>query len=177
MWEMLVTRLDRTQSVVLTVLVLALAGCNTQSVNSPSATTADVTEPLNLLLPSEIQIHPFTGTRSFDRAGGVNGIDVRTKLIDGFGDTTKGFGDFRFEMYQFRPNSPDPRGPRISTWQISLMSAKDNLGHWDNITRTYEFKLQWDKPIPVGQRFVLVAVFDSPYTERLFAQRVFISGE
>ena len=37
---------------------------------------------------------------------------------------------------------------------------------------------RWDlNPIPVGQRFVLVAVFTSPFTQRLFAERVFVSGQ
>ena len=32
-------------------------------------------------------------------------------------------------------------------------------------------------PIPVGRKFVLQAVFTSPFTERMFAERVFISGQ
>ncbi len=154
--------------------VSVLAGCtNLQK----SSVQQPVPSPISLLLPCEIRIHPFTGARTFDEAGGIKGIDVRIEAVDTYGDSTKAFGDFRFELYAYKLNSSDPKGDRITAWAVSLMEPKDNLMHWDNITRTYEFKLQWDKPIDVGQRFVLVAVFASPFTERLFTERVFISGQ
>ena len=80
-------------------------------------------------------------------------------------------------MFQFARNSVDHKGKRIATWEESLLEPKKNLIHWDKITRTYEFKLQWDRPIAVGRRFVLVAVFSSPFSDRMFAERVFVSGE
>lgn len=149
------------------------AGCNLQK----SSVQQPVPSPISLLLPREIRIHPFTGARTFDEAGGIKGIDVRIEAVDTYGDATKAFGDFRFELYAYKPNSSDPKDARIAAWAVSLMEPKDNLVHWDNITRTYEFKLQWDKPIAVGQRFVLNAIFASPFTERLFTERVFISGQ
>ena len=159
-----------------------LGGCGSEGWNvgfksHAAAKSQAVPEPISFLLPKTIRIHPFTGTRTFDEAGGVRGIDVRIEAADSYGDATKAFGDFRFELYQFQPNSPDPKGRRIATWQVPLLEPKANLVHWDSITRTYEFKLQWDEPIPVGERFVLVCVFSSPFTERRFAQRVFVSGQ
>ena len=133
--------------------------------------------PVNLLLPSKIRIHPFTGTRTFDESGGVRGIDVRIEAIDAFGDPQKAFGDFRFELYSFEPFSLDPKGGRIASWHESLIDPKKNLVHWDGIAKRYQFKLQWNEAIPVGQKFVLVATFSSPFTERLFDQRVFVSGQ
>ena len=149
------------------------------------ATRADVTptrqtavpKPIHLLLPRKIRIHSFTGTRTFHEAGGVNGIDVHIDMLDAFGDATKAFGHFRFELHEFVPNQPDPKGRRVAVWEVPLLDAKKNLVHWSNITRKYTFKLQWDAPIAVGSKFVLVAVFSSPFTERLFSERVFISGE
>ncbi len=87
------------------------------------------------------------------------------------------FGDFRFELFTYLGNSANTRGQLLATWDVSLMDPKANLLHWDKITSTYKFKLQWDQPIPVGRRFVLAAVLASPYAERQFAQRVFISGQ
>lgn len=136
-----------------------------------------VPQPIDMLLPKEISIHPFTGTRVFDEQGGIKGMDVRIEAKDSFGDATKAFGQFRFEMYDFRPQNPDPKGAMLASWDVNLIEPKDNLVHWDNITRTYQFKLQWAKPMAVGRWFVLVAVFSSPYHERLFAQREFISGQ
>ncbi len=158
---------------------LLLGGCEN---GSPMRATTQpavrkVEPPLGLLLPREIRIHPFTGTRTFDEAGGVRGVDVRIEAVDAYGDTGKAFGEFRFELFTYMANSENNRGQLLATWDVSLMDPKANLLHWDKITRTYKFKLQWDQPIPVGQRFVLAAVLSSPYTERLFAQRTFISGQ
>ena len=136
-----------------------------------------VPAPIDLLLPKEISIHPFTGMRAFDDAGGVKGIDVRIEAKDSYGDTTRAYGDYRFELYTFRPNSTDPKDARIAAWDVALADPLANRIHWDHITRTYKFRLQWDQPIPVGQRFVLSVIFSSPFTQRLFAERVFISGQ
>jgi len=136
-----------------------------------------VPAPIDLLLARTIRIHPFTQTRVLDEAGGIRGVDVRIEADDAYGDATKAFGDFRFEMYHFVTNSLDPKGERIATWNVSLLDPKQNLVHWDKITRTYEFKLQWDQPIPVGKRYVLVAVFSSPFTRRIMDERVFVSGQ
>jgi hypothetical protein len=136
-----------------------------------------VPEPIDLLLPREIRLHPFTGTRTFSDAGGVTGIDVRVEALDAFGDATKAFGDFRFELYAFQPNSTDPKGDQLAIWPADVSDPEANRAHWNHINHTYQFKLKWTRPIPVGTRYVLRAVFQSPYTERLFDERVFVSGE
>jgi len=143
----------------------------------PEPGSVSVPEPLNLLLPAEIKFHPFTRTRILDENGGVRGINVRIKAIDAYGDSTKAFGNFRFEMYEFRPNSPDRKGKRLATWHESIMEPGKNLVHWEEFARAYQFKLKWNNPVPAGQRFVLVAVFSSPFSQRLFAEGVFVSGE
>ncbi len=137
----------------------------------------EIPAPINLLLPRKIRIHPFTGTRTFDEAGGIKGVDVRIEARDAYGDPIKAFGDFRFELHSYRPHSPDPKGSQIASWKIPLIQPKKNLLHWDGIAKRYQFKLQWHQPIPVGYRFVLVATFSSPFTERMSDQYIFISGQ
>ena len=161
----------------------AIGGCDPQQL-TPWAGTATrpaapqaVPEPLELLLPRKIRIHPFTGTRVFSEAGGINGIDVRIEAVDAFGDPTKAFGQYRFELYTHKPNSPDSRGARIAVWTKDVRDVKPNRLHWNGITRTYQFKLGWTEPIPVGRKFVLTAAFQSRFTQRLFDQRVFVSGQ
>jgi hypothetical protein len=168
-------------SVFLALLLgpLVLGGCNGEGLAwfKPKPPSGQVPEPIDLLLPRTIRIQPFTGTRTFDEAGGIKGIDVRIEAKDAYGDSTKAFGDFRFELYEFRPNNQDPRGTQIATWEEHLLDPRKNALHWDNIHLGYEFKLQWDRPIPVGRKFILVAVFSSPFTERKFAQREFTAGQ
>ena len=143
----------------------------------PDPADVKVPAPLHLLLPKAIRIHPFTGTRTFDEAGGVKGIDVRVEALDAYGDATKAFGKFHFALYQHKADSPSPRGPQVATWEEDLLTPEKNLVHWDSITRAYAFKLQWYQAIPVGQKFVLSIDFASPFTPRRFAERVFISGQ
>jgi len=172
----------RTLAVCMLGLIATACGCGDAGwgfgfKQSAAAPPQAVPAPIDLLLPKTIRIHPFTQTRVFDEAGGIKGVDVRIEAVDAYGDATKAFGDFRFEMYDFVTNSLDPKGKRIATWNESLLEPKRNLLHWDKITRTYEFKLQWDRPIPVGKRYVLVAVFSSPFTRRIIDERVFVSGQ
>ncbi len=143
----------------------------------PELVDVKVPAPLQLLLPKAIRVHPFTGTRTFDEAGGVKGIDVRVEALDAYGDATKAFGKFNFALYQYQANSPNPRGPRVATWEEDLMDPEKNLIHWDSITRAYAFKLQWYRAIPVGQKFLLAVDFSSPFTARKFTERVFVSGQ
>jgi hypothetical protein len=161
--------------VLLPVLAAAI-GCR-QLEGEAQGPKGPVPYPIILTLPKEIAIHPFTGIRVFDEAGGIKGVDVRIQAFDASGDSTKAFGDFRFELYAFRANSLDPRGARLATWEVPVADPKTNALHWDSITRAYKFKLQWEQPIPVGQQYVLAAVFSSAFTERLMAQRVFVAGQ
>ena len=150
---------------------------DTPSAQKPEPAATPVPEPIHLLLPKAIRIHPFTGTRTFDQTGGVKGVDVRIEALDAYGDSTKAFGKFQFALHQHRPHAAEIKGRRIATWEEDLLAPKKNVLHWDAITRTYEFKLQWYRPIPVGSKFVLAITFSSPFTERKFAERVFVSGQ
>lgn len=159
--------------------LILLAGCDLQgpATSDNGQAIEEVPPTLRLLLPREIRIHPFTGTRTFDGNGGINGVDVRIQATDAYSDATKAFGVFRFELYEHQDFAGDPKGGRIAVWDVDLSQPKANLVHWDNITRTYQFKLQWNQPIQTGDRYVLIASFDSRYTPRLFHERTFIAGQ
>lgn len=156
------------------LLIVLVGGCNGSfQPNRPAAARQNVPEPLNALLPTQIRIHPFTGTRAFSEKGDVRGLDVRIEAIDAYGDANKAFGKFRFELYQFTPNSPDPKGARVAVWNVNVEDFKTNRRHWNKVHQTYQFKLAWNRPI---LKFVLVAVFQSRFGGRLFDERVFVTG-
>lgn len=138
----------------------------------PQAAAGKVPRPLDLLLPQSIRIHPFTSVKMLDEAKGVRGLEVRVEALDAYQDAAKAFGEFRFELYSYRAFSSDHRGTLLTTWEESLASPRRNIARWDHITRSYVFKLQLYRSVPQGQRLVLVAYFSSPYTERLYAERV-----
>lgn len=175
-------RLSATVAAALLLATLAMAqGCNPnnqprQSFN-PMAASQPVGQPLCLLLPQKIRIHPFTGTRTFADQGGIKGFDVRIEATDAFGDATKAIGSFRLELYSFKGDSADPKGQRLAVWNIEAGDFESNRSYWNGITRTYQFKLGWDEPVPVGRKLVLVAVFQSSCTPRLTDERVFVAGQ
>lgn len=170
--------LDQVRHVTAVIAILAAMapmGCESFG-KHPAAPAVAVPAPYDSLLPVQMRFHSFTRAGVIQPSTGDKGIVVHLEMLDSFNDTTKAFGDFRFELYAFQPQSPDPRGRLLSTWTESLVSRKDNLLHWDSITRTYVFNLKYDAGLP-GQ-YVLVGIFSSPQTPRLFTSpRVFGGGQ
>ena len=142
----------------------------------PPPVKQQVPEPIDQLLPRKILIHGWTGTRVFAEHGGITGLDVRIQATDSFGDHTKAFGSFRFELYHHQ-RGPDAKGDRIAVWNEDVLDATGNRKHWDKYLPGYHFKLGWNQAIPVGRKLVLQATFESPFTERLTAERTFTAGE
>jgi len=166
------------------LLCAAPGGCTWPGTDSaapthPKATTQPVPAPIDLMLPRSINFQGFTGgPRALDSAGQAKGIEVHVAAKDSFGHAAKAFGDFRFELYDFRSNAADPKGERLAVWEVTTFDARSNRDHWNEVHRMYEFRLGFDQAVPVGNKLVLVAVFSSPFTaERLFAQLVFVAGE
>lgn len=147
------------------LLMSALCGCS----EKPPAGYVEIRPPLSLTLPHTIRIHPFTGLREIGDHD-QRGLEVRIEALDAYQDTSKAFGKLRFELYAFRSMSSDPKGNRIEAWEEDITSAKNNLVHWDPITRSYVFKLRLNESIQAGKELVLTATFESPYSiSRLFA--------
>ena len=143
---------------------------------SPPPVKQEVPKPIDELLPKKIIIHGWTGTRDFAEHGGIAGLDVRVQAKDGFGDHTKAFGNFRFELYHYTGGA-DNKGDRIAVWNQDVLEVVNNRKHWDKYLPGYHFKLGWNQAIPVGRKLVLEATFDSPFTQRLTAERTFTAGE
>jgi hypothetical protein len=156
-----------------------LGGCGSNwNFSRPSASSQPVPAPLDMLLPKSISFQGFTGGPKALPPNGDRGIEVQMAAKDAFGDATKAFGTFRFELYDFRKNSSDPKGERLGVWEVSVLEPAANRKHWNEVHRTYAFQLGYGTAVPVGNKLVLVAVFSSPFSgERLFAQHIFVAGE
>ncbi|MCK5113793.1 MAG: hypothetical protein KAR11_03415 [Phycisphaerae bacterium] len=167
--------MERIFGLLLLTSLIATAGCDIRTKGHDTATAQDVPAPINSLLPQTIAVHPFTQTNTFEQ--GAFGLHVRVQAKDSYGDPTKAFGDFRFELYEFRRQHQGKKGKKITQWEVAISRPKANLLHWDRHTRSYEFKLSIDKPIPKGTRLMLVVVFTSRFTPRLVAEREIVAGE
>lgn len=167
----------RLPAVAIVLAALLATGCQalTDRIDTDPNQT-DVPYPVSLLLPETIDVHSFSG-RTFAREDGARGIEGWVTPRDAFGDPTKAFGTFRFELYEHRVDRPRDRGRRVAFWNESVMDRQANRLHWD-VSLAYKFMLAWEAgALPAGERFLLVVAFDSPFTPRLFDQQVITVGQ
>ena len=120
--------------------------------------------------PQAVRVHPtFTRTKDWTGDGKPDGVEAVLELQDEFGEPTRATGRATFEVYQYRPYYPDPRGRRAAqVWQWSLVSRPEQVDHWSRALRAYSFKIPYD---PGQQTVVLAAIFElSGGKPRLFDQ-------
>ena len=153
-------------AVALSAAVALLAGCNNGSryVRTPSEA--------QLFAPVAMRIHPiFTQVKDWTGDGVIDGVEALLEFQDQFTDPTKAAGDVMFELYAYRPYSPESRGERIlNPWLGSLRTLGDQEARWNRTSRTYAFELEYPE-IRDDRDYVLVATFDTGQT-RFFDQIV-----
>jgi hypothetical protein len=106
---------------------------------------------------AELRISSLT---EFVRDAAVQTVSLRTlvEVVDANGFSSPVPCVMRFELYQFRPLSSDPRGKRLILWpQQDLTEAVKNSEHWKGYLRGYEFLLPVKEPLVSGRSYVLEA--------------------
>lgn len=151
---------------LLLVSVTMLAGCSIFK-GSPSPLAA-APQPW-LFSPVVMRVHPFT-TFAYDKAAGAYVLDARIELQDRVGDSTKGVGDFRFELYEEKERaSQEGEEVRQAVWSAPMTTLEQNQQHYDPITRTYVFRLKLTQAPSEPQKYKLIAQFTDPEGRRLSA--------
>ena len=91
--------------------------------------------------PHDMRIHPLSQFVT-DRRSGELLIEARVEFLDAYEHTTKGVGQLAFDLYDAAPggNLSEP----IRTWAKDLGNLTVNLEHFDDLTRTYLFRLEID---------------------------------
>jgi hypothetical protein len=149
------------------VLGLILAGgCNSAPKHARTPSECQ------LFAPVSMRIHPiFTQVKDWTGDGVVDGIEALLEFQDQFTDPTKAAGDVVFELYTYRPYTPESRGERVlNPWLGSLRTLRDQEARWNRTSRTYAFELEYAE-IRDDRDYVLVATFDTGQT-RFFDQIV-----
>lgn len=116
-----------------------------------------------------MRLHPvFSRIKDWTGDGEPDGIEAMVEFQDAFGDPTKASGRLIFELFEFRPNQPEPRGRRVTNpWVGSLQTQDDQRERWNRASRTYTFPLELPK-IDTGRDYVLTAQFDATDGKRFF---------
>jgi hypothetical protein len=113
---------------------------------------------------AKVYIQPaFTKVQRPDPAAHNPGyIEVCVELHDQFGDPLKAVGEFRFELFKYRPAFADPRGSRFTVnglQTFDLTGLEANQQHWNPITRSYKIALQLPDVPRDASRLVLQITF------------------
>lgn len=140
---------------VVSCVLGSLAGCESGVGTAPSQPDAA------LFAPSAMRVHPiFTQIKDWSGDGRPDGIEALIELQDQFGDPTKASGRVIFELFEYRPYEPDPRGQRlVNPWIGDLGTLEAQRDRWNRTSRTYGFQLAYDQ-IRENDPYVLTATFE-----------------
>jgi hypothetical protein len=146
----------------------AIAGCESDHPTAGAAT--------DMFVPTGMRIHPiFTQVEDWNHDRKPDGIEAQLEFQDQFGDPTKAAGRVLFELFDYRRDSPDPRGVRVAgPWVGSLMTRNEQDERWNTTLRTYRFQLTYPE-IRADKTYVLTAVFELAGGGRFF-DRVILPG-
>jgi hypothetical protein len=116
-----------------------------------------------------MRIHPiFTQIEDWNKDGKPDGIEAQLEFQDQFGDPTKASGRALFELFDYRTDSPDPRGRRVAgPWVGSLATLDEQHERWNTTLRTYRFQLNYPE-VRADKAYVLTAVFELTSGGRFF---------
>lgn len=141
------------------IAIVAIAGCEPRSgptsspVMSGTAgggtpdTQGDVERPEWPYWPVAMRLHPLTRLTT-DPQTGQTIIECRIEFVDGDAQTSKAVGQLTLQVY---PDSVTPTGSgALETWNQDLRDAAINRRQYDDVTRTYLFRLQATQPLPAG---------------------------
>ncbi len=134
--------------------VLLAGGC--ESEHFAPATAA----PVDWFAATQVRIHPiFTQVADWTHSGKPDGIEAQLEFTDQFNDPTKASGHVLFELFDYRRDTPEPRGKRIAYWVGSLASLDEQRARWNTTLRTYRFQLV-EGSIQADKAYVLNATFE-----------------
>ena len=94
------------------------------------------------LEPVRMRIYPST---RFVKRGNETILEARVEMFDEMTDSTKGVGQFHFELFVA---SSMGQSQRIHTWNVSALTLADQRRYYDSITRAYLFPLKLTDNMP-----------------------------
>jgi len=133
---------------------------------------------VSLFGPHACEVSYFTRLADFDGDGTTDGLVVRVRVEDRFGDPIKVLGAFRIETFTYVMHSTEKRGSQLHNWYVSLYDEKDIRRFYDSVDRSFRFPLKFAEPF-TEDRLVVQATYYVPdgSGRKLFADRVVKVGQ
>lgn len=153
-----------------TLLLSALCGsCQWKGGSTGSASPAASGQAWQ---PRPVRIRVYPSSR-FVQAGTDMHFEARLELLDDMGDSIKGVGVCRFELFESAPGGrmEDPASAkRLYSWDVSMRTLVEQHRYYDAITRTYVFRLKLDDQPTARRGAFLLVTFMPAEGNRLEAQ-------
>lgn len=115
--------------------------------------------------PAAMRIHPLSRLVTSPGETPQTVIEARVEFLDREGHTTKGYGTVDIDLL----DAGQPGASSRVHWGLDLRTLEVNAHHFDDVTRTYLFKLDANDNLP--ERPQLIVRFESVDGERLQAVR------
>jgi len=112
-----------------------------------------------------MRLHPLTRLTR-DEQTGQPIVECRLEFQDSDSQTSKAIGQLTLQIYA-DSNTPTGSGA-LETWNQDLRDLQLNRRQYDDVTRTYLFRLQTTQPLPAGCE--LRALFLSADGRRMSAE-------
>lgn len=121
--------------------------------------------------PASMRISPFTAIRA---SAGVEGaeLDLKVELLDQVGDSTKGLGEFRFELYQAGAEERIGHRSPLYAWRASIGTVARNQTHYNSTLRTYDFRLAMSALPEADAALRVIASYTPRRGDRITAEAV-----
>ncbi len=119
--------------------------------------------------PQPIIMRVYPTTRIAPHAQGPV-VEARIEMIDALADTTKGVGNFHFELAPVEHLGQTDTGQRLYTWDTEVRTLAQQREHFDPISRTYHFRLAMDAVPAATSKLRFVATFSPVEGQRLDAE-------
>lgn len=127
-------------------VLLSVGGCQNSHRPRTINTTPGSNQPFEIgtasmhwpYWPVSMRIHPLTRVVEAD---GQLIIEARVEFADADGSTTRGVGQLRLMLIE---TAGQRAGTLVQEWTVDLRHGGTNGLHFDDITRTYQFRLELD---------------------------------
>ncbi len=120
------------------------------------------------LVPWSMRVYPSTRFTVQDTGWAI--LEARIELTDEMGDSVKGIGRFRLELFSRGPAGSADTGQRLYSWNVATTSLADQRRYYDPITRAYLFRLKLDETDTFKRDSLLKVLFTASDGSRLEAQ-------
>lgn len=163
----------RLSGAICAVIILFVCGCQPQqekrSVNPGLAGGANNTDVYQAYRPVRVAFLPLTEIKAAEQAHLDETITAFVALVDSDGSAVKWPGVFRFELYEYLPQSTERKGKRLHIWEdVDLRGFKENSEYWRDYLRAYEFSLE--REATGHTKYILELTCITPDGKRLMRQ-------